>query len=79
MYLRIMTKRFKVSDAFYRLFDGFFVYDIPGAEFHFYAKALQDHLLQDLNLHFPHNLGMDLSQLFIPQDLKFGNLLLQLP
>ena len=35
--------------------------------------------LQDLNLHFSHNLGMDLSQLFVPEDLKFGNLLLQLP
>ena len=79
MDLRIVTERFKVSDPLYRLFDGFLVYNISGAKFHFYAKALQNHLFQDLNLHFSHNLGMDLSQLFVPEDLKFGNLLLQLP
>ena len=74
-----MAERLKMSDPFYRFFDGFFVYNIPGAKFHFYAKTLQDHLFQDLNLHFPHNLSMDLSQLFIPEDLKFRDLLLQLP
>ena len=78
MHLRIMTKRFKMSHAFHRCGNGFFVYDITGSKFYCHMKTLPDQMLQDLNLYLAHQHGVDLSQLLIPHDMKLRFFLLQL-
>ncbi len=79
MNLRIVPQRFKMSHAFHRIRDCFFVYNVSRPKFHLHMEPFQDQALQDLNLHFPHKLDMDLSQRFIPYDMQQRLLFLQLP
>ena len=51
----------------------------PVAEIHLHAEPFQDLAFQDLHLHLPHDLGPDLSQSLIPDNMEQGILLLQKP
>ena len=73
-----MAQRFKMSDSLHPIFYGFFVHNISGAEFYLKTVSFLNHFLENLYLNGPHNLGMNLSQLLLPDYLKLRYLLLQL-
>ena len=48
------------------------LYTSPLAKGHFHGKPLGDDLLQNFQLHLPHQLDVDLPQLFIPHQMELG-------
>ena len=78
MHFRIMTQWFKMSYAFHRCGNGFFIYNISGSEFHCHMEAFPDEMFQNLNLYLTHEHGMDFSQLLIPHNMKLWLFLFQL-
>ena len=79
MDLRIMAQRLKMPHSLHWPLDGFLIYDISSPEIHLHAEPFQDLAFQDLHLHLPHDLGPDLSQSLIPDNMEQGILLLQKP
>ena len=65
VYLRIVSERLEVTDAFHRPGDRLFINDGGIPEFHAQTQPLPDHALQDLFLHLPHDLGGDLLFLLV--------------
>ena len=60
MYFCIVPQRFKMSHTLCRFCDCFFVYNVFCPKFYVYMKSFSDQMFQYLDLHFPHELGMDL-------------------
>ena len=63
----------------YGVFDGFHVIDFGVCQADFRGEPLLHQLLEYLQLHFAHDLDVDLLQLAIPQQLQLGIFLLQQP
>ncbi len=78
MHFRIMAQRFVMACAFHGSRDRFLIHDTSGPEFHIDAEPFLYHALQDLDLHLPHDLGLDLSRSLIPGDPQHRLLFLQL-
>ena len=78
MYLRIMTQRFKVSDPFDRILNRLFIDHFPCSKFHTYFKPIPDNAFQNFDLHFSHQLRMDLTKPLFPYNMKLGLFLFQL-
>ena len=78
MHLRIVTQRFKMSDAFHRTCDRLFIDNAALTKRNVLLKPLFDQTLQNLNLHISHQLCMDLRALFFPYNMKLRFFLLQL-
>ena len=77
MYLCIVAKRFKMSHALNRFCNRLLINNTSGTEFHCHMKTVPDHFFQNFNLHFSHQLCMDLAQLAVPQDMKLWFFLLK--
>ena len=73
-----MAQWFKMSYAFHRCGNGFLIYNISGSELHSHMEAFPDEMFQNLNLHLPHQHGMDFPQLLIPHNVKLRFFLFQL-
>ena len=58
--------------------NGLPVDDAPLAEGHLHAEPLGDETLEDLQLHLPHELHVELPQPLVPHQVELGILLLQL-
>ena len=78
MHLRIMAQRLKMSHSLHRLQNRLLIHNVPCAKFHRKAISLPDQCLQNINLHVAHDLGLDFSCRFLPQDMKLRLLLFQL-
>ncbi len=61
-----MPQRLEVTDADDRRGNGFLVDDVALVEGHVHAEPLGDQMGQHLELHFAHELHMDLAQRFVP-------------
>ena len=78
MYFRIMTQRFKMSDAFHRACDCLFIYDPALSEFYENSVPVFDQSLQHLSLHLSHELDVYLLRFSCPHDVKLRLLFLKL-
>ena len=65
-----MPERFKMSHAFHRSFDRFFINDLPLSESDEHAETRLHHLLEDFCLDLAHELDMDLSRLLRPHHMQ---------
>ena len=77
MYFRIVAQRFEVSHPFYRIGNGFLIYNISFIKIHGHPKTIQNQFFQNLNLHLTHELHFDLPQFLIPSNMKFRFLVFQ--
>ena len=77
MHLGIVAQRLKMPDALHRVFDGFLVKDTLVAEGHVQSEALLHQTAENLLLHPPHHLHVDLS--VFPEQTQLGFFFLQLP
>ena len=78
MYLCIMAQRLKMSNSFHRTCNGFLVYNISCIKRNIYTKSFFRQTFQYLHLHLSHNLHMDFSQSFVPDNMELRFFLLQL-
>ena len=79
MDLRVMPQRFKVTYALHRTPDGFLIDNAARAELCTKIVLLAEKILQNLNLHRPHNPNGDVSGFLFLFDMEHRLLLLQLP
>ena len=79
MHFRIMTQRLKMPYSFNCIFNRFFINNIPASKRNIHVKAFFYKALQNLRLHFAHQLNLDLSCLFIPDYTEHRIFFLQLP
>ena len=79
MNLRVMSQRFKVTYALHRTPDGFLIDNAARAELCTKIVLLAEKILQNLNLHRPHNPNGDVSGFLFLFDMEHRLLLLQLP
>ena len=77
MHLGIVAQRLKMPDALHRVFNGFLVENPLIAESHVQSEALLHQTAEDLLLHPPHHLHVDLS--VFPEQTQLGFFFLQLP
>ena len=63
-----------MADALHSVGNGLPVADGPGAEADLHAQPLTDEPLQNLHLHFAHELSVDLP--VVPDNVKLGVFLL---
>ena len=66
VYFRIMSQGFKMSDAFHRFRQRLLIDNASRIEFRFQSEALPQDIFQDLHLHLPHDLHMDLPLFLLP-------------
>ena len=79
MHLGVMPQRLEMTDADDRLRDGLPVDDAALVKGHAHTEARLDQLGQYLELHLTHQLQVDLTQLFVPDDTQQRVLFLELP
>ena len=79
MNLGIVPERLKMADALHRVLYCLLVHNISDAKLHRNLVSVPDQAFQNLNLYSPHHLSMNLSQLFIPDQMKLWVLFFQLP
>ena len=77
MHLGIVAQRLKMPDALHRVFNGFLVENPLIAESHVQSEALLHQTAENLLLHPPHHLHVDLP--VFPEQTQLGFLFLQLP
>ena len=77
MHLGIVAQRLKMPDALHRVFNGFLVENPLIAESHVQSEALLHQTAENLLLHPPHHLHVDLS--VFPEQTQLGFFFLQLP
>ena len=77
MHLGIMAQGFKMPDALHRVFDGLLIENPLVAEGHVQREALLHQTAENLLLHPPHHLYMNLAA--FPEQMQLGFFLLQLP
>ena len=70
MHLRVVSERFKVSDALDRAGDGFLVDDTALTEVDRKAESFFDDALEDLELYLAHELHLYLAVPLVPHDLE---------
>ena len=74
-----MAQGLEVAHPLYPGGEGFFVEDAPLIKGDVPAKAALHQALEDLQLHLPHELQVELAQALVPHHVEQGVLLLQLP
>ena len=67
-----------MSDSFHRFRQCFLVHNASCIEFHFQPEPFQQNVFQDLHLHLPHDLHVDLSVFLLPQHMQLWFFLFQL-
>ena len=77
MHLGIVAQGFKMPDALHRVFDGLLIENPLVAEGHVQREALLHQTAENLLLHPPHHLYVNLPVL--PEQMQLGFFLLQLP
>ena len=78
VYFRVMAQRLKMSDAFCRISNRFFVYNISSSKFHQHPETFPDKACQDFQLYFSHQLCLDFLQLLVPYNMKLRFFFFQL-
>ena len=78
MHFCIMTQRLKMPYSFNCIFNRFFVNNIPTSKRNIHVKPFFYKTLQNLRLHFAHQLDLNLSCLFIPDYTEHRIFFLQL-
>ena len=66
VHFRIMSQGFKMSDAFHRFRQRLLIDNASRIEFRFQSETLPQDIFQDLHLHLPHDLHMDLPLFLLP-------------
>ena len=77
MHLGIMAQRLVVAHALHGFGDGLLVQDAAGAELHVQAEPLCQQAAQHFQLHFAHELDMNLAQCFVPHHMELRFLFFQ--
>ena len=77
MHLGIVAQGFKMPDALHRVFDGLLIENPLVAEGHVQREALLHQTAENLLLHPPHHLHVNLP--VFPEQTQLGFFLLQLP
>ena len=78
MHLGVMAQRLEMAYALHRFQNRLLVDNVSVAKLHIQPEAVPNQTFQDLDLHLSHNLGMNLAESFIPDNVKLRDLLLQL-
>ena len=77
MALGIVAQGFKMPHALHRICDGFFIKDALVVQLNVQPEPLGNQTAENFQLHLAHDLHMNLP--LLPQQMKLGVLLLQLP